>query len=64
MLFLVLDFALQPKSRTRILKTQKKVAEISEFLTWPFINLPGAMKLSISLMSCPLTKNFAITSTN
>ena len=46
-------------------KTLKKTSDISEFSTWPFKNLPVAMKLSVSLINCPLTTaNFVITSTN
>ena len=40
--FRVFDFARQPKSKTRIQKSQKKISEISEiseFSTWPICQL-------------------------
>ena len=49
-LFRVLDFALQPKSKTRIEKPRKKISEIfeiseiSEFSTWPQETIDGDIR--------------------
>ena len=53
--FQVFDFALQPKSKTPIKKSWKKISEISEILTWSHYDIVFLAEIPDSII--PLTSS-------